>query len=141
MKKLIFITSLILLAGCTRLDSFQLGKVKGDLHNYQKFEIKVNEVGINIGEAAEIAKLFASKKQAKQIDAIRDIIEMFQMGPKTGNPTFNDTWTNGVAEAILTKCPSGVITGLTSIREMNEYPVFSGEIVKIIGYCQKDSTT
>ena len=33
------------------------------------------------------------------------------------------------------ECPSGKLTGLMSVRESRKYPVISGEIVKVTGYC------
>ena len=64
------------------------------------------------------------------------------MGPRTGEPVWSsDTYADKVYLGLYEKCPSGQITGLTSIREINKYPVVSGEIVKITGFCLKKKTT
>ena len=77
-------------------------------------------------------------KSGKKMGKIGDIIALFQMGPKTGNPVFNPAYSDNLILKLRTLCPSGRITGLTSIRETNKYPVISGEIVKLTGYCFKE---
>ena len=59
------------------------------------------------------------------------------MGPKTGNPVFDDTYSDALAEMLL-KCPSGQISGLVSVRESAHYPIVSGEVIKLVGYCLMD---
>jgi len=123
----------ICLSGCAVLHHVQIG----DLDNRGKlraFDIKVSETGINLDEAAEIGKA-VSRKNSQVIEDINAIISLFQMGPRTGNMVFNDKFAEGVIDLIYKECPSGRVTGLTSIREMRKYPVISGEIVKVTGYC------
>ena len=63
-----------------------------------------------------------------------DIIALFQMGPKTGKPFLTE-----ISDKIITSCGPRVqrrITGLTMVRETADYLVVSGEIVKVVGYCQ-----
>jgi hypothetical protein len=106
------------------------------VNSQHRFEILVSETGINLQEASDIGKLFTSDKKTKSdMQAINDIISAFQMGPRTGNMVFNDKYADVVVPALMNKCPSGRITGLMSIRETAKYPVVSGEIVKLIGYC------
>jgi hypothetical protein len=121
---------------CAVLHHVQIGDI--DNRNGEKlrsFEIMVSETGINLDEAAGAAKVFSNSKVDREIDKIRDIIGMFQMGPRTGNPVYNDRYAYGLIDEIRGRCPNGKITGLMSIREMRQYPVISGEIVKIKGYC------
>ena len=57
------------------------------------------------------------------------------MGPRTGARVFSDSYMDKITEEVYKKCPSGNITGLTSTRETARYPVITGEIAKITGYC------
>lgn len=126
-----------LLAGCAVLHHVQVG----DIDNSRKWDlrpidIKVSETGIDIEGAVNIGKsLTRNQKTSRQLDQINDIISMFQMGPRTGNLVFNDTYAEGLILRLYEACPSGRLTGMTSIRESMKYPVISGEIVKITGYC------
>lgn len=119
------------------------------LHHYQvadidsravlkgkRFEVMVNEFGFNLDEAASVAKMFArNQKQQKNVQTVRNIISLFQMGPRTGNTVLRDDFADRLFGRIRDACPKGKIAGITSIRETAKYPVISGEIVKIVGYC------
>jgi hypothetical protein len=76
-----------------------------------------------------------NQKSRQQAGQLSEIISMFQMGPRTGNLVFNDTYAEGILLNLYQACPSGRITGLMSIRETRKYPVISGEIIKVTGYC------
>jgi len=107
----------------------------------QRFEILVNELGFNtkelVGTGAAVARASGDSNAANNIEGVGAIIALFQMGPKTGKPTFTDQYADNIYYSILDKCPSGKVSGLTSVREMASYPVVSGEIVRIIGYCKR----
>jgi hypothetical protein len=121
---------------CAVLHHVQIGDIDNRSgEKLRSFEIMVSETGVNLDEAAGVAKAFGNKSVNKEIDKIRDIVGMFQMGPRTGNPVYNDRYAYGLIDEIRGRCPNGKITGLMSIREMRQYPVISGEIVKIKGYC------
>ena len=106
----------------------------------RRFEILVSHTGVDIEQAAELAKLAGSAAgKGEEVGEAADLIKMFQMGPRTGNPVFDDTYTDKVMDLIKTECPSGRISGLMSIRESANYPVVSGEIVKLVGYCEKET--
>ena len=77
----------------------------------------------------------AGKRASKQVGAVQDIVKMFQMGPRTGNPVFDDAYSDRLITLLQRQCPSGRISGLISIREAAKYPVVSGELVKLVGYC------
>lgn len=129
---------LLSLSGCVYLHHVQIGDIDSRaVHNGRPFEIMVSETGVNLDEAASIARALArSEKTQEQIEQLRDIIQLFQMGPRTGNIVFNERYAEPILELLLARCPSGRISGLSSIREMKKYPVISGEIVKITGWCQ-----
>ncbi len=134
---IIIFLSAMLLSGCSILHKTQLSEIdsKAVTHG-QRFEILLSETGVNLKEAAQIAKAFTnSKETSSQIKEVEQFISYFQMGPRTGNMVFNDRYADAVPKILLTKCPSGHISSLMSIRETAKYPVVSGEIIKLIGYC------
>ena len=103
----------------------------------QRFEILLSEMGVNLEEGTQIAAGIAESAGGKSegVNTAGSIIALFQMGPKTGNPVFSDDFSDDLIHQLKLKCPSGRISGLTSVRETAKYPVVSGEIVKLIGYC------
>lgn len=126
----------IFLSSCAQLHHVQIGEIVSHPRYVNKpFEIKISETGFDIGEAIEISKNFMSKKDQQGADDISSIISLFQMGPTTGKPVYVNGYARKLIQVLYEKCPSGRITGLMSIRESREYPVISGEIVKVTGYC------
>ncbi len=132
----LLLTVPILLSACAQLHHVQIGEVESHPGFVQKpFDIKMSETGINIGEAKEISKIFLDQRQSQDADKIAGFIGLFQMGPRTGNPVYVKGYAKNLIQAIYERCPSGKVTGLTSVRETRKYPVVSGEIVKVTGYC------
>ncbi len=136
MKKLSF-SGLFLLGACAQLHHIQLSDI--DLppgSQSTPIEIKVSETGVSLEEAKNIAKAFTrDEKTRNQMDDIQNAISMFQMGPKTGNPVYVANYTEKLAGMLRKECPAGRITGLMSVRETRKYPVISGEIIRIKGFC------
>lgn len=132
----------LFLPQCAVLHHVQIGDVQSHPDfQLRPFEIKVSETGINIREASKLAKAASrSAEGTKAIGDIQGIISMFQQGPRTGNAVFTDSYAQNIIYRIHERCPSGRVTGLKSIRETRKYPVISGEIVKIVGYCMYKRT-
>lgn len=96
----------------------------------------VSEVGVNTEEAGRVARGVMQSESARQtIRDVEAVIALFQQGPRTGNPVYVEGYAEKLIYEIYEKCPSGKITGVTSIRETRKYPVISGEIVKVSAYC------
>ena len=130
---------LLMSSGCAVMHSTQLGDIDADtVMSSKPFEIKLAAVGFDAQEAAETAAAIAelSGKSGDTFSTVGDIIALFQMGPKTGKPVFTPKYSDQIIHELRTTCPSGRITGLTMVRETADYPVVSGEIVKVVGYCQ-----
>ena len=130
---------LLMSSGCAVMHSTQLGDIDADtVMSSKPFEIKLAAVGFDAQEAAETAAAIAelSGKSGDTFSTVGDIIALFQMGPKTGKPVFTEKYSDKIIHELRTTCPSGRITGLTMVRETASYPVVSGEIVKVVGYCQ-----
>ena len=126
---------------CAQLHHVQIGEID----NTQKFtaipfDIKISETGVNMEDIKNISKVFMNKDSQKKTDDLFEFIGYFQMGPKTGNPVFVKDYAKNLPQMIYEKCPSGRVTGLMSVRESRKYPVISGEIVKVTGYCLTPKT-
>jgi hypothetical protein len=137
MKNFIAYFSCMALCSCAQLHHVQIGEIVSHPDYIHKpFDIKISETGVNVQEAAELSKVFL-KNQSDQdaADSLAGLIALFQMGPITGNPVYVKDYAKNLLQELYEKCPSGRITGLTSIRETRKYPVVSGEIVKVTGYC------
>lgn len=128
----------LLFAGCAQLHHVQLSDISNRTNSSSRkdIDIKLSETGVNLQEIADIAKAFSrSEKSSKQIQEVQNIIALFQMGPVTGNPVYVENYWRGLPQMLEAECPSGRITGVTSIRETRKYPVVSGEIVRIKATC------
>ena len=126
----------LLVSSCAQLHHVQISDIDNRQSSGAPFSVKVSETGVNLQEAASVAKSMTRNKKAREdIDNLESIIALFQMGPRTGNMVFDVTYAEGILDLVKSECQSGKITGLTSIRETRKYPVISGEIIKINGYC------
>ena len=136
-NNILFVLSIsILLVSCAQLHHVQVGEIVSHPdYVLRPFDVKVSETGVNIQEIADVSKVFTNSDRHQGADDIAQMIGYFQMGPKTGNPVYNREYARNLGRMIYEKCPSGRVTGLTSIRETRKYPVISGEIVKVTGYC------
>jgi hypothetical protein len=133
---LAILASWLLLTACAHMHHYQLGEIDSTRGRLTPFEIQVDETGLDVHEGAAIVKgVVQSREMARRIGAIETIIALTQVGPKTGNPTFSDDWADGMLAKVLEQCPSGQVTGLVAVRETMKYPVVSGEIVAVKGYC------
>lgn len=135
MRRLLSLLGLGLLAsGCAELHHVAYGETENG--RGRPFELMVSETGINLEEAASVARGLSTTSQGrKQASTAEDIISLFQTGPKTGNPVFNETYADRLFEDLQRACPSLRIHSLVVTRETQKYPVVSGEIVRIKGEC------
>lgn len=126
--------------GCAQLHQVQIGEVDAQaIERGRRFEIKISELGLDVEQAAEVASLALSgMRGSERLGEAGELVKLFQMGPKTGNPVFHVDYSDRLFELLQAECPRGRITGLTSVRESANYPVVSGEIVKVVGYCVED---
>lgn len=131
--KIIIFGSVLTISGCAALHHVQIGEIDNrDLWNKRRFEIKVSEIGASVTRAGKVARQLSGNEAANDIATI---IQLFQLGPKTGLPVYREAYARKTLEQIMKACPSGRVSGLNSIRELREYYAISGEIVKITGYC------
>lgn len=131
--------STVFLNGCAMLWHVQVGEVDSRTPNHAAwvpFEVMVSETGVSVEEAGKVAKAIGGRG-GQDANQVAQFIQMFQIGPRTGNPVYTERYAEKLIYLLHEKCPSGRVTGLVSVREMRKYPVISGEIVKVTGYCLK----
>lgn len=123
--------------GCAFLHKVQISEIDNRQgYSLVPFEIKVSETGIDLKEVTAIQRtLFKDSRAGKDIGNLAAVISLFQLGPRTGNAVYVENYAVDLVSALHAQCPNGAVTGLTSIRESRKYPVVSGEIVKVTGYC------
>jgi hypothetical protein len=123
------------LCHCAVLHHVQLSDIDGSAE-YVKvpIEVKVSEMGVSMNDIKNIANS-THTRTGKDVGNTAEFINNFQMGPRTGAPVYSDKYAEKIVYELHTKCPTGKITGVMSVRESREYPVIKGEIVKITAYC------
>ncbi|MGR6871317.1 hypothetical protein ACU6U9_03165 [Pseudomonas sp. HK3] len=136
MQKIILMGALLLLGACARLDYVQVGDIDQSKGTLSPITVKVSENGVEMAVVAGIAaELASSSKRSNQFQEIRDILALMNMGPRTGNPVFSDTYAENILDALYQQCATGKITGIRNIREATSYGPISGEIVRIDADC------
>ena len=128
----VFLLLIMFLHSCAYVYQVQIGDID-DRESFEPtpFVIRVSETGVNLKEVGDIAQALGSDSGKKGAE----FLKMFQMGPTTGNPVYNERYAEDLLLLIKQKCPDGIVSGLTSIREQRKYPAISGEIIKINGNC------
>lgn len=124
-------------SGCAVLHHVQIGEIDNRGGGKKvPFDVMVSETGVNFQEAADVSRVFSrTRRSEKQLQMFEDIWQYAHVGRSTGNPVFVEDYARKINEAVLEKCPSGRVTGLVSLRETARYPIVSGEIVRVKGYC------
>jgi hypothetical protein len=127
---------LLFLQACAQLHHAQIGDIDNRPAAHVKpIDIKISETGMNLREAEAITRVVAHRSAGAVGDALA-IVQLFQMGPRTGHPVMDATYAENILELMKGECPDGELANLQLVREMRRYPVISGEIVKVTGECR-----
>jgi len=128
--------SLLAIGGCSQLHHVHIGEIDQSRGTLTPFTLKVNELGFDAAQAAQIgADVAKSASTSEDLEIVAFILAISNFGPKTGNPVYNDAYADQVLAEVIKACPSKNITGLTSVREATNVGPVSGEVVRINGYC------
>lgn len=133
----VFLTSIVLMcASCARLDHVQISDIDQSQGPLKAISVKVSNVGFDAAATTAIAADLASSESARDnLGDLAAIMAMFNMGPRTGNPVYNDRYAEGLLQQLKQQCESGKITAIRNIREAKSYGTISGEIVRIDADC------
>ncbi len=146
-KLLVATTVLVILSACARLDHVQISDIDQSQGPLIPISVKVSEAGIDLSALAGIAdkvkpnmlleKLHipAGNGGSNDSENLATLLALINMGPRTGNPVYDDSYAQNVLMQLYVQCPSGKITGLRSIREADSYGPVSGEVVRLDAYC------
>ena len=132
---ILFLT--FMLPSCAQLYSVKVGE--RDLTSPGVgFDVKVNELGFDVGQAARIAKAIGKNNSTvrQASNSLSSLWTLISSGPKTGNITFSDRYADTLAQASRAECAPNKTLSVISYRERNHYPVISGEIVRVTGVCK-----
>jgi hypothetical protein len=136
MYKIALYGILFLMTACARLDHVQISDIDQSQGTLKPITVKVSEFAIELAVVAEVGSRLATNPNTRNsLQEIRDILALINMGPRTGNPVFNDNYAENVLEQLYVQCPTGKITGLRSTREATSYGAVSGEIVRLNAFC------
>lgn len=125
----------LLTGGCARLHTVQIGDIDNTLPPSQPVEVKKSETGLDVAEAAGIARAVGGRGVDRAANTAESVWKLITYGPKTGEVVFADDYADQVLLRLQEACPGGVLSDLMTIRESNKYPVVSGEIVRVRAYC------
>lgn len=135
-----YLVCFLLLPACAQLHHAQIGDIDDrPAASIKPVDVKLSETGISTREARLVAETLAYKSAHYGARHLRDgfaLIELFQMGPRTGEPSFDATYAEGILDLLRAECPNGELANLQLVREARRYPVISGEIVKVTGECR-----
>lgn len=130
--------SLLLSSGCAVLYKVQLSDVDASGPG-KPISIKVSETTVDFNEIGSIAKGIgrnAGSKSARNLGDAAEVYQtLFQFGPRTGAPVYNEFYARDIPERLAAECKSGYLTNVISVRESREYPVVKGQIVRIDATC------
>ena len=131
--------SLLLISGCAALYRVQLSDVAAKTDHMKPVSVKVSETTVNFREIGQIMKGVGKAVGSKPMQGAGKAFEyyetLFQWGPRTGTPVFNEFYARDIADRLAASCKAGYLTDITSIREARDYPVVKGEIVRIDATC------
>ena len=142
LKYLVIMTAALLFSSCAVLHKVQLSDIEHIPKNAKPVSIKISENTVNLEELGELARIAGSLGGARRAgqaadDALSAYSTLFQFGPRTGTPVFNEFYATDMAERLVKACPNGRLTNIVSVRETRSYPVVKGEIIRVDAYCIK----
>ncbi|MFC3679213.1 hypothetical protein [Bacterioplanoides pacificum] len=134
MRRLLIFAA-IAMAGCARLDSVQIGSIDQSQGALTPVSVRLSETGFDAAASAELGRQLSRGQTSQQWKEIRDILALVNMGPRTGNPVYDENYAEQLLSFLRNECPSGELTGIRAIREAKTAGPVSGEIVAVDAFC------
>lgn len=132
----------LFLCSCASLYHVQVSDVEATDRG-RLVQVMVSETAFDIKAVGQTGIAIAKRDAVRRADSgaydkaagAEVLLALTNFGPRTGIPVFTERYSDYVLDDLISKCPTGRITGLTSVRESRNYPYISGEIVNIRGFC------
>ncbi len=146
-KHILLVSLSILVAACARLDHIQIGDIDQSQGALSPVSVMVSESGIELSTIADISgqaglellikglNLPANQNTKLHSEDLSTLLSLINLGPRTGNPVYDDRYAEHVLKMLYVQCPSGKLTGIRSIREADSYGPISGEVVRLDAFC------
>lgn len=132
---------LLHVSGCAALYKVQLSDIEANRGKGQAkpVSVKVSQTTVNLKEIADIAGAVGRANRSKGLNgasrALDTYTSLFQFGPRTGTPVYNEYYAREIPELLAAECKNGRLINLTSVREARDYPIVKGEIVRVDALC------
>lgn len=131
----ILLVAVIAMVGCARLDRVQIGSIDQTQGPLTPISVRLSETGFEAAAVAETGRRLTDGQASENLEALRTILAISNMGPRTGNPVYTDAYAERLLEYLRGECASGQVTGVRSIREAKGFGPVTGEIVGVDAYC------
>ena len=126
------------LCGCIRVHHVQVASVNSTAQGFP-IEVLIESVGV---DAAKVVRKIEKVHQVmsgskKPNNNISNIIALFQTGPKTGAPVYEENWGEQLLTQLLDKCPSARLDNVFTQRLATDYgdTGITREIVLVKAIC------
>ena len=139
-KVLIFLS--VLSFGCTRVHHVQIGAIDNTVAGVP-INVVITDIGVDAAKIArrveQVVQINKKRKKRKK-STVSDVISLFQVGPKTGAPVYNEHWGEHLLKELHLKCPSGRLKNVHSRRLSTDYgdTGVTKEIVVVDAICIRD---
>ena len=115
-------TIALALSGCVRVHHIQVASVNSTAQGFP-VKVVIESLGVDAGKVAKnVEKINQVMKGHKRSNnKISDTIAMFQSGPKTGAPVYEESWGEQLLSRLLNKCPSAQLDNIYTQRLSTDY--------------------
>lgn len=131
----------LLLSSCAVLHKVQLSDVEARRGRQSPVSVRVSETTVDLKEISDIAGALGRSSKSNTLksgsDALNTYTTLFQFGPRTGTPVYNEYYARLIPEMLAAECKGGRLSNIVSVRETRSYPVVKGEIIRIDAICTK----
>ncbi len=115
------VPALLMLSACAQIHHVQIGSIDNTANGIP-IEVVVKTVGVDAAKVVRTAENISQfGKKKKKNNKASNIVAMFQMGPKTGAPIYDEVWGEKLMTELHLKCPTAKLKNIHSIRTATDY--------------------
>ena len=102
--------------------------------------VVITDIGVDAAKVARRMEQIVQFNKKKKNNTVSNAISMFQVGPKTGAPVYDEHWGEHLLKELHLKCPSGRLKNVHSRRLSTDYgdTGVTKEIVVVDAICLRD---